>query len=595
MKEALSILSEMGSNDPNATLSQLGYTAATAQTKFPQYWVKWKEWNRADADFLRNNWFTAVANQLSWLWGGCNLYTGGMPGGIAQNGVPFRVNDQLRWPFGAFDGTGTFLGARFSTQIQPDHDRWTGDPKKRNCLVSASWYLDQSGIFAYHESGTVDAIRFYGDKRAPYNDASYESCGVVAFDGGEAFRIGLIKSDWFNTAGVKVERGTPCTIQYLSAFGNGKAGIWMVGTALATVTVAEMLTGDDNGAMILMEPGGGREAGGNVTIAQAKHESATIGEGRLHAHHKYTGHPFAILRGQFNFECGMLSYASGAVTSGQLFWVDDRLTNGTPQASRIECKGKGFGYAALLVDSRRGTYYPAPPDYSAWHMVYTTVDGVLKINDVVQTPKPFRVGGGPLGFVLPGQSFDFANATPQQPGAVVVPPACTWVLGTPGAWSTCVNRSQTRTTTYVPSIAGCVPATAKPSDRVETQACTTPGTGAVIATINNFSNANAGYKQTVDWKAVRTIELTAVKATSLASKFLFCSAAGARIVLSPDGAVWYGDSILLPAGTLQVGTAKDLVLNIPATDFTRIGDSNFTASVNGNAFVGSIAKIVVKQ
>lgn len=424
MKEALNIQTELGINDPNKLLSELGFAVATAQTKFPDYWRKWKEWGRADADFLKNTWFTASSEQLSWMWGGCNLYAGGCPGGVAQNGTPIKVNGQLRWPFGAFEGTGVFMGARFSTVMKPDHDRWNGDPKFRNVLVSPSYATN--GLFAYHEGAYLDAIRFDGDKRSAYWDQTFESSGAVLWDAGEGSQVGHIKADNFNDFGLRLERGTPADVLNLSAFCNNRAGLGLVGTALATIKIG-VISGDDNGRLIEFLPGGGREAGGNVHVLSAKLESATIGEGQLHKFHRYTGHPYAIVRGQTNFLTDMLTYSSSWVQSGQLFWVDDRISTGIPQASRIECRGKGFGFAALLVDSRRGTYYPAPPDYSAWHMVYLTSTGELFLNGTKQTPLPFAVGAGPLGFITAadwqaGKRFDFAAGTPQQQITSTTPP-----------------------------------------------------------------------------------------------------------------------------------------------------------------------------
>lgn len=605
--EYINVQTAYGTGTPNSILSDLGYTVTTAKAKFPSYYTYWNATLRKpDADFLKNTFYTCCSEEASRQWGACNIYAGGMPGGVGQNGTPIVVNQQLRWPIGEYVGAGLFIGARFSTILKPDHDRWNGDPKTRNVL--ASWSYGLNGIYAYHEAAYLDKIRFDGDMRSAYYNPAYESSGVVLYDAGEGSQVNRIKADNFNDHGIKIERGTPAQIQNASVFCNNRGGIGLAGTAMNTVEIG-LVTGDDNYVLIEMYPSGGREAGGCITVGAAKLESATIGEGVLHPFHNYTGHPYAICRGQFDFTTGKLTYASGWVTSGQLFWVDDRLSDGSPQASRIECSGKGFGYAVLLVDSRRGWYFDAPPPYSGWHMVYTTSDGVLLLNGVKQTPKPYLLNGGPLGYCKPGQTFNFATATPALAltGPVTPPTSCNYTYSAWSAWSACAGGQQFRTRTVTSTApTGCVGSPVLS----EAQPCTSPPTPVtVIATLpasgtQPWTNTDPNFKQDVNWKGARKLEFTALKATSLASKSIVRNAAGDRVVIGPDGKIYVNI-----AGTERVakdpqGNDYKLVVNVAQNvtvdlwapvDFTRIGDSNFGSVANANAFVGSWGKLVVSK
>lgn len=594
-----------GVYDPQKTLAEMGFTVSTAQAKFPAYWKKWKEWNRADADFLLNTFMTAAHEQISWERGSANIHWGAMPGGPGMNGTPLKFNQQLRWPFGEVTGSGLFIASLSDTMAVPDHDRWNGDRKKRNVLVS--WSYGVNGLYGYHEGAFLDKIRFWGDKRSKYNDPSYESSGVVLFDAGEGSKIERVKCDYFNSHGLHIERGTPAHISNVSAFLNGLAGVAFVGCEGNSVEMG-VLSVDDNLWALAMLSSADREAGGRFNIGLIKLESGTTSEAEWaangYAQHRYTGQPI-ICRGLFNLNIGMLSYASTHIRSAQLFWVDPRLKNGTPVASRIECRGIGkgappnAGFAALLVDSRLGTWYEAPPPETAWHMVYTTIDGVLRLNgEVVQPSGIFPKGAGPMSFARPGETLNFAAGTPQQQvtsTAPIPPPVtCTWVEQA-GAWSACNNGTQSRTITYVPSVDGCTPTMPKPADRTETQPCTMPPTGSVIETVSNFSNASATYGVAKAWAGSHIFVFTSLKPLALNYQMI-CNNGSKGIVVLPNGSMVLntsgGDEVLLPAGTLKVGVAWSGTITLPrAVDFTRMG-----ALPNaGNAFLGSWTKLEVKR
>lgn len=583
----INLKTAFGQWNPTATLAGMGFSITTAKAQFPVFYAKWQGWGRTDANFLKLTWASATANEKSWAEGGCNIEF--------PEGVPIMVSNTIRWPFGAVTGSGIFIDPQFDTILKVADD-WAGDPKNKDIFHSPSYGSD--GLLAYHEGAHMDRMRFDGNRKSKYMDPSYRSTGFALWDAGEASQVGRVKADFFNNYGIELHRGTPADVLNVSAFCNGEGAVGVLGSALTSIKIG-VISGDDNPTLLDVQPFAGREAGGRIVVGFMKCESATIPEGTLHPYQRHVGQCAAKLRGQFNVKIDMLSYASSHKRTGQLFWIDDRLVNGSPQASRLECWGAGFGYDLLLVDSRRGHGYKAPPDYSAWHMVYDTQSGVLRVNDVVQTPIPYKVNGGPLGVVANGGTFDYMSASPAQEitGVIVPPPqTCTWVEQA-GAWGTCQpNGTQARTVTYVPSIAGCMPTTAKPADRIETQACTPPPTGAVLSPVlNNWNNANPSASPTpVNWTACRSIVLTGIARTGTAAdRMLVARADGRGIWVRSDGGVNINtsgsDVLIAPAGTVT-STAKTVTLTLPGAEtFNRFG-----SHYPGAAFLGTITKVEAK-
>lgn len=597
------------------TLTQAGLTEAQAQTKFKSYWARWVWEGKSAAAFMQQGYAVCCALDAFWLGHMHAISSSPAGSGNIQIGpVNFTVTDRMWWPLGRIEGVGTATDKRYNTNITVDHANWKGDPKLRNIIMSPTY--GGNGAMAYHESAKATNLSLNGNKPGPYCDPSFSSSGLVCWDLGEGSHVGDIRANDFNDYGVLIERGTPADFDNITAFRNGRAAIGLIGTALATIQVeklncddesddyqVELLSGDDNCTLVEMLPGHGREAGGNVHFGTIKCESSTTGEGVWGVNHVYKGQSVGHFRGQFNVVIDALSYASTWTTTGQLFWVDDRLLNGTPQASKIVVQGaKGYGYAALLVDSRRGQYYDAPPNYSTWSMEYNTSTGVMLVNGVVQTPKPCLKNMGPIGFVRQGQSINWLAGTPQQQvtGSAPPPPTpvtCTgWTTGNWSAWGACMGGTQKRTRSVTADPPGCtvLPPGTKPQEE-ETQTCTPPTTVTLFDGQASITSASQAHVLSPAWTNAKSITVTGLLAPTLGG--LICSAGDRGLKIGTNGSVYIsifnvGNINLLPAGTVKANTASSFTVTLtqPIT-FTHLG----TAPGRGDALKCTITKMLVKQ
>lgn len=467
------------------SLTAAGLSEAQAQAKFPKLWARYQFEGKTIAQMMQLDYLVAAENDAFWV-GHVHSFTN-VPfpagsGNIQYGPIDATVNDMMWWPFGRIEGVGTFSDKRYNSVLRVD-TLWVGNPRERNLIVSPTWL--GSGAMAYHESAKATNLSLIGARRSAYCDSTYNSSGLVCWDLGEGSHVGDIRANDFNTYGVLCERGTPAQFDNITAFRNGRAAFGMIGTALANVTITGVLSGDENVWEVEMLPGHGREAGGTFNAGAIKHETSTSSEHVWGPYYRWTGGGVGYLTGQFKFTCPNITFASPWIKSGQLFYVDCRLTNGTPQNSKLDvwCKGDG-GFAAFLVDPYWGYAFTNVPAYTAFHAVYDAIKGELFIDGVKQTPVPFKKNAGPLGPVRPGQpAHDFANATPQMqmygPSTTPPPVTCTWVPGVETC-GTCTNNTQTCTTPFVSSVQGCSPPGSQPPPTSRNQACGTPPPSSTI-------------------------------------------------------------------------------------------------------------------
>lgn len=569
------------------SLTAAGLTEAQAQAKFPKYWARLQFEGKPVSKLMATNFGVCAAQDAFWVGHVHSFANVPFPAGSGniQFGPvsPMVANNSMWMPYGRMQGVGTFGDKRYNTVIHVDHDNWQGDPLQKHLFLAPSF--GRTGSSSYHESAEFGRFRLYGAKKVKYNDPSYQSSGLVLWDEGEASEVGIVKADFFNDFGVMCVRGTPAVIGNLSAFCNGLGALGLVGTSKANITVKGVISGDDNLVLINMLPGFDRPAGcGSLVVLNLKCESATYAEGGLGAAHGYTGQGVAYLRGQFNATIIGSTISSTWVKAGQMFWVDDRI-DGVPQNSRLEAKGNSYGYGAILIDSRRGTWYSPPADHSDWHMEYLTQDGTLRINGVLQTPQSYPVGAGPMGFARNGETLNYANATPQQgqqvSGGTTPPPqpiACTgWETGAWGAWGPCVNGQQTRTRTVTATPAGCTGTPPNKPAESETQACTTPPPSGNNSVTNVVVTTN-GMDLVPDWANVKTLTFEGFTATgsTLGGYLAGWDVSGQTLrglKVGADGSVYENSqgfnetSNKLPAGTVKLGVPATFTftLKIPRT------------------------------
>lgn len=446
-----------------------------------------------DAEFMRLNWFDACWGEAKWQGQG-----GGQPietGYLSSNNhivVPpgtYLTSIPNEYSGGEYEMQGpgyTDVGNdSINTKVAVNHENWLGSPAERHPFVSGSWGVTHN--LGYVEGTLWHNFRIDGRQHATAAIIAqkFRSNGLMAWKPGEMTDSGRIWAENFRTRGFQIHQPTPTNLGNLSAFQCVVAGVGFSGSWGGTVNLA-VLSSDACGAMFDTFAYNGDEAGGAINFGAIKNETMVATDGRV-----WRGQCVGYLRTQFCINIGVLSGAVGGGRLPALFIVDDRMTNGTPQGSFLEFRVKGFNYETLLHDVRRGESYGSIGDHQSGRFEYYTAHGEMWHRNARMTPRTgqakyrvmHRVGGsGPLSMADGAPAYrEIIAGPPAFPtttylGDVVTPPppppTCTWVLGTPGPWSACVNGQETRTTPYVSSVAGCTPTTAKPADVVETRACT---------------------------------------------------------------------------------------------------------------------------
>lgn len=212
--------------------------------------------------------------------------------------------------------------------------------------------------------------------------------------------------------------------------------------------------------------------------------------------------------------------------------------------------------------------------------------GTVKINGNIAASKSYPQADR-LGYIThtDTRAFDpiagnpkFYFTGPPTWGTTPPPTGCTWVLGTPGAWSACVNNSQSRTTPYVSSVAGCTPTTPKPADLVETQACGTipPPSGNVIGTLTNVNVGPNGQTLPAAWNGVKKLVIEGFRVSSVGGYIITNAQGGVKI--GGNGSVYYSvigvgnPETYYPSGKVKANTTVDLTIDLgTARDFTHLG------------------------
>lgn len=485
-----------------------------------------------DAEFLRLSWFDASWGQAKYAGqgGGQPIETGylssnnhiSVPDGTFYTTIPTEFSSgeyEMQGP-GYTEAGNDSINSKLTTW----HENWLGHPEQRHGLVSGSWGFQ--GNLGYVEGTCM--VNFRVDGRQDATDAirrsRFEQNLVMSWKPGEVTDTARVFAENSRTNGIVLFGPTPTKLGNISAFQCVKAGLSIWGGWGGTIS-ADLLSSDNCGAMLEFVPFNG-EAGGTMWLDAIKNETMVATEGRT-----WRGQCIGILRGQYLLRIGVIS---GAVKGGRLpalFIVDDAISGDRAQGNYLEFGIKGMNYDYLVHDIRRGMAYPGLGDYRSGKVEYDAATGEMVRMGKQMTPvygvAKYRVAHTP-GSLAPIDIRTSANPAPYR-HIIAGPPAfqetiyldappsvtCEWVLGAPGAWSDCVNGQQTRTTPYVSSVPGCTPTTAKPADRVETQACTPPPAGGVIAVLNNYSNTDPNRSVPVIWKGVKRIRFTNLRVDSV--------------------------------------------------------------------------------
>jgi len=177
---------------------------------------------------------------------------------------------------GQYEGVGPHAGwnpQQAATCLRVWKEQWQGKAgEDMFAMRSANWGRTDTGD-AWMHGGSVDKIAFVGNNSNGWLITGWTEHGLGLWDEGEVSDIKRVYSVNHNGYGIMSVRGTPFTSSgVLSLFTNAKGGIGLIGSQLATIRIGT-ISGDDNAAMVVMEDGFGRKAGGNIGVHTVKSEA----------------------------------------------------------------------------------------------------------------------------------------------------------------------------------------------------------------------------------------------------------------------------------------------------------------------------------
>jgi hypothetical protein len=440
-----------------------------ASVKFPNFYAYLKtakKWD--DAKFLRLSCISAWWNEAVWSNHGVAWDA---PQCLSRIGVRpgeghWLVNYPLAKAHGQYIGEGPqtmYYDKWAATTFQVWKAEWLGpNVMEMHAMESTTWNMGD----VYTEGSYVDMIGFVGNNSGWY-DPTYQEAGLALWDDGEVTGNGRIYSRDHNGYGIRNVRGTPGTFQQLSVFTNALGGVGLIGTELNTINLGT-ISGDDNPALVVMDAGYGRGGGGVVTMKLGKSESGkrTPNKGQIILWQK------APCYGMINIDGTQMAMDGEFVDAA--FVMNTNLNSGGQILTGLS---RGWNCRTLVHDITNKKRW-AVGAYAPMHFSWASKSGGV-LSDLSLSQ---QIPGTPvnatdrLGKVPNNGQFDYVAGTPTYDiTGGVVPPQCTWILGTPVVGQ-CINGVQTTTTSYVPSIAGCTPSTPKPPDLVTTAPCGTPKT-----------------------------------------------------------------------------------------------------------------------
>jgi hypothetical protein len=428
-------------------------------------WARQRGWTDAEIMSLSH----AEAAWHNAFWSGENgNYSSQAPGHAINIEVPagkFPVTFPLPFAQGIYKGQ----GSRFhdsngthsygSTEWYIDHPAWKASKSAdRFCLRSANWGVE-GGYGAWNHHYRIQDFYFNGRKRSQWIiPGSAESAAIGAWDSGEASVITHCYAADFEKDGFLFVRGTPASIEYCSAFTTNRFGFAAIGSGNLLLIRP---SGDENGvALVGGGPGYGRPGSSQITIIGAKHETSTSSEFK-----PWKGSALVDFDGWLTLTVQGATYASGWTEPYCLIRIKGDVNRSSIKVSGLQLFGnvpKVLVYDE--VNNRehltRGDAWNGTNDEFHWSIAtgVTTPYGPATVNN--------RTGPkGRLQHVGPDGATSWATAGIYDPagGLVAPPPQPTPCTYTTGAWSACVNGTQTRTVTASP--AGCTgtpPASTQP-------------------------------------------------------------------------------------------------------------------------------------
>lgn len=372
------------------------------------------------------------------------------------------VYDQAGW-IGGLGGAhldGQYTNGAVTTNVIFD---------QANLLQTTTWQV-LSGGRSYTESGYCGGFRLTGTNSSWYDSAQRRCNGIGAWDLGETWLVEDIFAESFNGSGAVFVRGTPATINCLSAFVNAWSGVELIGSELNTFNF-NTLSGDDNPALIGMSAGYGRGAGGVLNVNLGKSESG-----------KRTPNKAQILIWQRDPCYGLININDAQCDMNNLF-LDSMIvlkSNSASGGQVVHAQIRGWNCRTLLHDVTPQLRWPAQ-SYRPERITYSWRAGVATLFDETTgqvLPSSSVNAPDRLGWVANNGTFNYVTGTPAYDifgGGVPPPPppSCSWVTGPWSAFGPCIAGVQTQTRTVTSDTPGCTPSDPMPAD-TNTQPCSTP-------------------------------------------------------------------------------------------------------------------------
>jgi hypothetical protein len=336
----------------------------------------------------------------------------------------------------------------------------------RNLMQSTTWQM-LSGSNSYSESGSIDGFRFVGINPTWYIN-TYVQNGLALWDPGETYKVGRVFGEQCNGYGIACVRGTPAYFEESSLFINALGGLALIGTELNSINI-DLLSGDDNPALIVMKSGYGRGSGGNITVSLGKSESG-----------KRIPNKGQIVLWQQDPCYGLINIQAQSDMNDQFIDAPFVLKNNTSSGGQmVKIFARGWNLRTIVHDTTNQKRW-AGEAYRPYDLVYSSRNGGTLADQATLTMLTSSAvsGSDRLGMVPNNGNFDYVTPSPTYDisGGIAPPPpppTCVWVTGAWSAWSNCSANTQTRTRTVTSSVVGCTPPEAMPAVS-ETQSCSTP-------------------------------------------------------------------------------------------------------------------------
>lgn len=168
------------------------------------------------------------------------------------------------------DYSGTISTTEMSTTLRLNRATWRGTMwDVINIMQTSTWGMD--GDTSYVEGMLVENFRIVGDNSGWY-DVGYTANGFGGWELGEQSQVTRLYCWNNNGYGIANVRGTPAHYIDCSVFANALGGVGLIGCDQNTILL-DMLSGDDNPALVVQISGYTRPSGGNLTVTLGKSET----------------------------------------------------------------------------------------------------------------------------------------------------------------------------------------------------------------------------------------------------------------------------------------------------------------------------------